>query len=101
MVEVTLFGLYDEYLSTDSLMEVVVGVYEINHIVQFKENSYGRKYELLMDKETEDILSFLCNSWASKIRATVFKSAIEEWMNTQEIPYHIIPKSEWKKWQKN
>jgi len=100
MVETTLFGLYDEYLNTHSLISIVVGVYEINHIIQYGENSYGKKFTVHMDKETRNIVEFLCNSWANKIRATVFKSAIEEWMYTQKIPYHIIPKSEWREWEK-
>ncbi len=81
-------------------MAVVVGVYEINHIIQFGENSYGKKYTIHLDKETKELITFLCNSWANKVKATIFKSAIEEWMGTQEIPYHIIPKSEWRAWQK-
>lgn len=100
MVDTTIFGLYDEYLTTKSLIRTVVGVYEINHIIQYGENSYGKKYNIYMDEETKDIIKFLCSLWANKIRATVFKSAIEEWMITQEIPYHVIPKSEWREWQK-
>lgn len=96
--QVTIINLYDEWLDTNSLIEIIIGVYEINHIVRYGEDSKGVKYNLILDKETSMLLEFLCNAWSSKIRATAFKSALEEWISTQQVPYHVIPKKEYEKY---
>ena len=49
----------------------------------------------MFDCETTLLLEYLCHTWASKIKATVFKRAIEEWITTQKIPFHIIPRKDY------
>jgi len=92
--DATIITLYDRFLDSDNLFDVVIGVYEINHIVKYERDSNSVRYNLIMDCETRLLIEFLCYSWASKIRATVFKKAIEEWISTQQIPYYIIPKKD-------
>lgn len=99
MVEgTTVTGLYNKYLDTDNLIEVIIGVFEINYIFKNGENSIGRKYDLILDRETEELLGFLCFSWSDKIRATLFKSALEEWIRTGTVPFHIIPRKDYRKY---
>lgn len=94
----TITGLYKEYLDTDNLIEIIIGAFEINYIFQNSENTVGKKYNLIMDYETKVLLEFLCHSWTNKIRATIFKSAIEEWIKTGKLPFHIIPKKDYEKY---
>lgn len=93
-VDATIITLYKIFLDSDELIDTIVGVYEISHIIKYGRDSNDVKYNLIMDCETRELIEFLCYSWASKIRATVFKRAIEEWVATQQIPYHIIPKKD-------
>ena len=94
-VDVTIITLYDRFLDYDSLIDVVVGTYEINHIVKYGVDSNGVMYNLMMDCKTIQLIEFLCHAWASKIKATHFKRAIKDWIDTQKIPYHIISKKEY------
>lgn len=95
-IDVTIITLYEEFLGTDSLIDIVIGTYEINHIIKYGVDSNGVMYNLMMDCETILLLEFLCHSWASKIKATVFKRAIKDWIDTQQVPYHIISEKDYK-----
>jgi len=94
----TVVGIYNKFLDTNNLMELIVGVYEVNHIVKFGEDSNNIKYELLIDIETKILLEFLCHAWTTKIKATAFQSALRDWIATQQIPYHIIPKKDYEEY---
>ena len=94
VVDLTVIGLYDRFLETNSLIETVVGVYEVSHIIKYGRDSNDNQYRLIADCETRMLLEFLCFAWTSKIRATAFKSAIEHWIDSQKIPYQIIPKKD-------
>ena len=94
-IKVTIIGLFERFLDYESLIDIVNGTYEINHIVKYGVDSNGVMYNLMIDCETRLLLEFLCHSWASNIRATHFKRAINDWIKTQQIPYHIIPKKDY------
>jgi len=91
----TIISLYDRFLSSENLIDIVIGTYEINHIIKYGVDSNGVMYNLMFDCETTLLIEFLCYSWASNIKATVFKRAIKDWICTQKIPYHIIPKKDY------
>ncbi|HDK27627.1 MAG TPA: hypothetical protein ENG48_11160 [Candidatus Atribacteria bacterium] len=95
---VTIIDLYNKFLNTENLIELIVGVYEIVHIVKFDKDSNGNNYNLITDYETRLFLKYLCHSWTIKIKATAFKSALGYWIANQSIPYHIIPKKDFEKY---
>lgn len=98
METVTIVSLYNKYLNTNNLIEIIVGVFEVNYIFKNNRNTNGKEYKLIMDEETNLFLGFLCNAWSNKIRATIFRDAVEEWIKTGSVPFHLIPRKDYIKY---
>ena len=94
IIDTTFISLYKKFFSSNKLIDIVIGVFEISHIIKYGVDSNGVGYNLILDCESQLLLEFLCYAWTSKIRATAFKKAMEEWIAHQRVPYHIIPKKD-------
>ena len=95
IIDSTFISLYKKFFSSNKLIDIVIGVFEISHIIKYGVDSNGVGYNLILDCESQLLLEFLCYAWTSKIKATAFKKAMEEWIVNQEVPYHIIPKKDY------